>query len=178
MKLKQIRLTKEEEIEHYEKYKNGDVESGKLIIESVLPWAFQLAQRKNIQEFEFDDLLQEVFVAVVECFQRFDPYKSRFTTFVALAIHWRILKLVRKYKNERSINLPDPEIKRHFNHEEFEFEDALEHLPERDRKIITMRYYGYTLGEIGEQLNITRERVRQLEKRAIEKIKEVTGCVT
>lgn len=178
MKYKHIRLTKEEEIEHYEKYKNGDVESGKLIIESVLPWAIQLAQRKNIKEFEFDDLIQEVFLAVVECFQKFDPHKSRFTTFVAKAIHWRTLKLMRKYKDGRSVNFSEPVIKCYFDHEEFEFVDALENLTERDRKVIIMRYHGYTLKEIGKQLNLTRERVRQLEKRAIEKIKEVTGCDT
>jgi RNA polymerase primary sigma factor len=49
--------------------------------------------------------------------------------------------------------------------------NALKQLPERECKILTM-YYGfegehtYTLEDIGEDLKLTRERVRQIKERA------------
>lgn len=43
---------------------------------------------------------------------------------------------------------------------------SIEHLAERDREIITLRMQGLTLEEVGEKLELTRERVRQLQDRA------------
>lgn len=48
-------------------------------------------------------------------------------------------------------------------------------LPERDRKIFTSRWMGddpLTLQELGDDLGITRERVRQLERRIIDRLRE------
>lgn len=62
------------------------------------------------------------------------------------------------------------------------FKDVkLEELSERDLKVVEMRSAGYTLQQIGDQLGIVRERVRQIEERiltkynAIKKVKEVIG---
>jgi RNA polymerase primary sigma factor len=43
---------------------------------------------------------------------------------------------------------------------------AVEHLEDRDREIIRLRLAGETLEQIGDRLNLTRERVRQLQDRA------------
>jgi len=53
---------------------------------------------------------------------------------------------------------------------------ALEHLDERERKVIVLRY-GFdrgeprTLEEVGERFNLTRERIRQIEGRALGKLR-------
>ncbi|MBN1009092.1 sigma factor-like helix-turn-helix DNA-binding protein [Amphritea pacifica] len=56
------------------------------------------------------------------------------------------------------------------------FESALSKLKERDREIIEYRtgYHGkaMTLQEVGEKLNVTRERIRQLQKKYVEQIIE------
>jgi len=56
-------------------------------------------------------------------------------------------------------------------------EEALSDLSLRQRQVLRMRYgIGYedvhTLGDIGRQFNVTRERIRQIEKRAIEKLRK------
>jgi RNA polymerase sigma factor (sigma-70 family) len=43
---------------------------------------------------------------------------------------------------------------------------SIEHLAERDQEIIRLRMEGLTLEEVGRHLNLTRERVRQLQDRA------------
>jgi RNA polymerase sigma factor (sigma-70 family) len=43
---------------------------------------------------------------------------------------------------------------------------AVDHLEDRDREIIRLRLAGETLEQVGERLNLTRERVRQLQDRA------------
>lgn len=55
---------------------------------------------------------------------------------------------------------------------------ALDHLPARERLILRQRFgfqtdHSHTLGEIGARLGISRERVRQLESRALKRLKEV-----
>ncbi|MCM0149248.1 sigma-70 family RNA polymerase sigma factor [Photobacterium galatheae] len=57
--------------------------------------------------------------------------------------------------------------------------ELLKNLPERDATIIMMRYgfevpHEHTLEEAGKQFNVTRERIRQLEKKGCEKLSEVT----
>ena len=54
-------------------------------------------------------------------------------------------------------------------------EDVLKTLTEREQKIIRLRYglgdgYTYTLEEVGRYFNVTRERVRQIEAKAIRKL--------
>lgn len=52
--------------------------------------------------------------------------------------------------------------------------EALGELTDRERKIISDRHLGYetvTLEELGQQLGVSKERVRQLEQRAMDKLK-------
>ena len=63
----------------------------------------------------------------------------------------------------------------------WEIERALNTLSKREAKVLKL-YFGlgmkhpYTLEEIGEELNLTRERVRQIKERAIRRIQYTTRC--
>lgn len=63
----------------------------------------------------------------------------------------------------------------------FEIERALSTLSSREAKVLKF-YFGlgmkhpYTLEEIGEELNLTRERVRQIKEKAIKRIQYTTRC--
>ena len=52
-------------------------------------------------------------------------------------------------------------------------------LSERERKILELRYglmdgYSRTLEEVGKQYNVTRERIRQIEAKALRKLRHPT----
>jgi RNA polymerase primary sigma factor len=74
---------------------------------------------------------------------------------------------------------PDDEIMNHSLRQAID--QTLSMLNKREREVIKM-YYGighhtaYTLEEIGAQVNITRERVRQIKERALEKLKQSKKC--
>lgn len=56
-------------------------------------------------------------------------------------------------------------------------QDVLENLSERERVVVQLRFglhgnRAHTLGEIGEQLQLTRERVRQIESEALAKLRQ------
>jgi len=63
----------------------------------------------------------------------------------------------------------------------FEIERALSTLSNRESKVLKL-YFGlgmkhpFTLEEIGEELNLTRERVRQIKEKAIKRIQFTTRC--
>jgi RNA polymerase sigma factor (sigma-70 family) len=59
-------------------------------------------------------------------------------------------------------------------------DEVLETLTHREREIIKLRYglgdgYTYTLEEVGRMFNVTRERIRQIEARAVRKLQDRRG---
>jgi RNA polymerase primary sigma factor len=57
---------------------------------------------------------------------------------------------------------------------------VLDELPERERDVMKMRFglnaeHGATLEEVGQAFNITRERVRQIEVRALFRLRHVSS---
>ena len=58
-----------------------------------------------------------------------------------------------------------------------ELDNALNDLQERERRVIKLRFgledgKCHTLEEVGEEFGITRERIRQIESKAIKKLKQ------
>ena len=68
---------------------------------------------------------------------------------------------------------------RDYNHESLKhrIEEAMQELNYREREIIRLRYgladgYAYTLEEVGRIFSVTRERVRQIESKAVRKLQQ------
>ena len=58
--------------------------------------------------------------------------------------------------------------------------EIVKELPDREGKILEMRFglidsIAHTLEEVGKKFNVTRERIRQIEAKALEKIREMKG---
>ncbi len=59
-------------------------------------------------------------------------------------------------------------------------DEAMKYLTDREKKILDMRFgltdgVTHTLEEVGQRFNVTRERIRQIEAKALEKIREKAG---
>ena len=57
-----------------------------------------------------------------------------------------------------------------------QMQDALDSLSERERKVLELRFglvdgQSRTLGEVGEEFGVTRERIRQIEAKALRKLR-------
>ncbi len=65
----------------------------------------------------------------------------------------------------------------------FRIEEAMQTLNYREREILKLRYgladgYSYTLEEVGRIFSVTRERVRQIESKAVRKLQQPYRCRT
>lgn len=77
-----------------------------------------------------------------------------------------------------SITDSDKSAEEHFSYSQMcnQISEALSELKEREQKILNMRFgigydHNYTLDEIGNYYGLTRERIRQIERRALKKIR-------
>ena len=73
---------------------------------------------------------------------------------------------------------PTEEVATHLLHEQLE--KALGRLPAREAQILKLRYgledgRVYTLEEVGQTIGVTRERVRQLEAQALNRLRQLSG---
>ncbi|MCD6413721.1 MAG: sigma-70 family RNA polymerase sigma factor [Elusimicrobia bacterium] len=78
----------------------------------------------------------------------------------------------------KDMTLPSPEDAAQMQLLKNEVEKLLEILPKREGDILKLRYgidsgYPRTLEEVGQIFNVTRERIRQIEAKAISKLKEI-----
>lgn len=157
--------------------------------------------RKRFPSSPFhDDLIQEALLGIMEAARRFDPERGcRFSTYAT----WRIRAKLSEHHRRRRVRLKvdgassfddpdgplepiDPNAVQPFevaaDQEAFELDadrlhNALAGLQPRERDILWRRARGETLKMIGDYLRISKERVRQLESRALGKARKAVGLV-
>ncbi len=164
--------------------------------------------KKTPNHIDYSDILQEgifgLLVAVInyKCDFIKDEHKKEGRTegyrFSTYATNWIRNSISRFYRNEdkNSLNkdvaegielikiIENKNVKKvDENIEENEIKElickSIENLPNREKKIIKLRYgiehsSIYTLEEVAEQIGVTRERVRQLEKISLKKLRNMS----
>lgn len=142
------------------------------LVVSVLPLAVKIA-KTFAKHRELDDLIQVANLAVVQAQKTYDPEKSKFTTYVYRKIIWALLSYVKKNDTPQHCELEYYACDCNVRDDLIDLEDAVNKLTGKHYTVIRLRLDGLLLREIGEMLNLTKERIRQIELQAKAKLKEM-----
>jgi RNA polymerase sigma factor (sigma-70 family) len=154
----------------------------------------QFNKMANRLEFYDPDCLQFVKLTVCRMIPEWDPARSGLATYITWATFWGMGDWRRRkgswerkhFRNHRFDSSPEgddyettiPTVP----NDELDFLEhdllrkELKRLNQRDQAVLHKMYWeGKTLSEIGEEMGVTKERVRQLAHRAKEKLKKHMG---
>lgn len=175
-----------------EKARKGDVESTELIIEKLNPLIVASIRRYYNKAADYDDLIQEGRLAVLECIKDYDESKGvYFLGYVKTMLKFLYLNK-HKEKILLSLNTPIGESKDQELIDILESEDgdileeilkteeleeiryALESLTERQRKVIIYFYFeGYSISEIAKRMDATYRTIVNTKTNALEKMRRM-----
>lgn len=156
----------------------------------VYKWALYYYHRSYWMDL--DDLISEGVVGLIHAIKCFDPQKgTQFSTIASYHIRSWMLRFIKQEKEWREIqsihweNDDGQNIEDRIKMEElFQFDDYVKDydyevakelvkeldIPDRMKKILIRKLEGYTYADIGRELGLTKERVRQIFQSAIIKI--------
>ena len=145
----------------------------------------------------FDDLLSDGIACLMKAVEKFDFDRGfRFSTYATSAVRREVFRMIQKAHRDRtrfatgSNEVLHQELIREDDLERTESElvrleaslaKMIDHLDDREQFIVRARYGFIDLGvkptftRLGERLGISKERVRQLEMRAMSKLRELVG---
>ena len=186
-------LDPSEEIRLTKLVKQGDRNALNKIIESNLKFVVSVANKYRVTGIPLEDLINEGNIGLVKSAFRFD--ETRGFKFISYAVWWirqsilqfiadqgRVVRLpanvansmTKMKKNSEKLESPDLELMEDSLNKEIK--TILKTIPNREAYILE-KYFGinldrpFTLEEIGDELSLTRERIRQLKERAIKRLK-------
>lgn len=195
-------LSRELEDELARRIEGGDNDAAWELARGSVKLAVKLATKYAWNDQEAEELTAEGILGLHDAALRFD--RQRGLRFCTYAVHWVMAHIRKKAKSMRlpvhlpsrvesgaialpleleygdgelyenpmlpSYTLEDDSIQRRF------FWQALLKLPERMREIIVRRtVMEHTLKEIGEDLGLSRERIRQLQNKGFERLRRYIG---
>lgn len=191
-------LTRQQEKELSERIKNGDEDSVMKLVNANLKFVVKIARNYKNSGVSMSDLVSEGNLGLVLAARKFDGSKNvKFITYAVWWIRNSIQECIQRCQSRESNTLEyvfENETDDLYSSEsenindKFEadmsviqdkrncIEEMLGCLHEREVKILTL-YYGlydnkeFTLDEIGNEMNITTERVRQIKDKALVKLK-------
>lgn len=192
-------LTRKREAELGRRIKEGDKKALNELINANLRFVVSVAKKYRSSGVPFHDLISEGNIGLMKAARRFDGTKG--IKFISYAVWWvrsAIRECIEthnkgsEYQSDEynTIMCRDSEFEFNPNiiNEEYEsdlinfnsrkdaVDDLMRSLNERETKILLM-YFGFgrkegcTLDEIGSELNLTKERVRQIKDDALSKMK-------
>jgi RNA polymerase sigma factor (sigma-70 family) len=165
------------------------------LINANMRLVVNIAKRHAAQTDNFFELLSDGNMSLIRAVEKFDFGRNfKFSTYASWAIMKNFARSIpdEKHRRERFVTgheevfdvAPDTRSDEHevvATHERatHSVNRLLEYLEPREREIIRMRaglddhHKGMTLEEIGQQFGITKERVRQLNARAMKKLRSI-----
>jgi RNA polymerase primary sigma factor len=161
------------------------------IVEQNLGLAYSIVGRFRAKDVDWDELRSEAFLALIRAVEGFNPWRGfRFSTYACNAIMRSLVHLAKK-ANKYRLRFPvehDASFERpgRLDGRSDLFADRLNRaldlnlgeLTDQETLVIGWRFplgggLGRTLGEVGDAMGLSKERVRQIQKSALEKLRQV-----
>jgi RNA polymerase sigma factor (sigma-70 family) len=165
-----------------------------ILITSNLRLVVSIAKKFIDSSWSFDELVSEGNVALMRAVEKFNfALGNRFSTYATYAIQRHFYRLSHRGRQQRKRFVADDEALRsraanepdgrYRSSEQIDmlkslFAGFLSELEPRERRIVVARF-GFdgksprTFRELGSQMGVCKERIRQIQSRAMEKIKEM-----
>jgi len=162
------------------------------ILEANLRLVIRMAYKHVGPMANVNELISDGNISLMQAVEKFDYGKGfRFSTYASWALLKNFAKSIpeENYHGEKFVtgqamlldSVPDPKEslrREELNHSiRAAINRVLSKLNERERSIVRCRFgigeedHAQTLGEVGDKMQVTRERVRQIEARALEKMR-------
>jgi len=184
-----------QDLDQIEALQEQAVEIKEQLINSNMRLVVSIAKRHAAQSDNFFELLSDGNVSLIRAVEKFNyAFGNKFSTYASWAIMKNFARSIPEEKHRRERYLtgheqvfeaaPDTRSDEHeclamAEQATHKVNRLLEYLDPRERQIIRLRAglddgsAGMTLEKIGEQLGITKERVRQLNVRAMKKLRSL-----
>lgn len=184
-----------QELDEIESLQDRAQKVKELLVNCNMRLVVSIAKRHAAQSDNFFELLSDGNVSLLRAVEKFDYFRgNKFSTYASWAIMKNFARSIpeEKHRRERYVTghedlfdaAPDTRTDEHeclasAEQATHKVNRLLETLDPREREIIRMRAgldnnsQGMTLEKIGEKLGITKERVRQLNVRAMKKMRSI-----
>jgi RNA polymerase sigma factor (sigma-70 family) len=161
------------------------------IVQENLGLAYAMTKRFRCREVEWDDMRGEALLALVRAVEGFNPWWGyRFSTYACNVVARALIQLARKAVKYRTrfpvereswleeIDEGDAGVELYVDRLNQALDQNLAELSERETLVLGWRFpkdgrSGLTLGQVGEAIGLSKERVRQIQDRALSKLRAV-----
>jgi len=189
-------LTAAQEVSLAKRIEQGDLLCKQRMIQSNLRLVVSIAKRHVGPSNNFFELVSDGNMSLIRAVEKFDFSRgNKFSTYASWAIMKNFARTIpeENYRRDRFVTGHEEMFEAAADNriDEHEYESAqkrmeeavkgmLGRLDDRERRIIISRYgiagaSERTLEQLGRELGITKERVRQIESRGVDKLRKIAG---